>query len=85
MDAQPGSDEVVKLTEKVGDFLRPHFPSTTDPAVATSMLTTAEFHAMLEEHAPEMVPLSMFRDVLVALDYHEHLVGGELRWLIRRP
>lgn len=73
-----------RLSEQVQEVLDPHYRPADGPGDATSMFTTAEVHFTIEEHAPGLISLGEMREVLKRLDYREHQVGDDLRWLLKR-
>jgi len=81
---RPEEQAMVQLAEQVAEVLHPHYAPAADPAEATDMLNTAEVHHLVEDHAPTLLPLVSVREVLMRLNYRQHQIGDELRWLLKR-
>lgn len=65
------------------DLISKHFSPAMDAGDASLMLTTEEFHAKLQEHAPGELMVFTTRSALESLNYKEHNLDGHLVWLIR--
>ncbi len=74
-----------QISEKVRDLLSGKYAPASTPADANDMITSTQFHSIIDEHAPDLVERSMLREVLLKLGYQEHRVGDELRWLVTTP
>jgi|GEM_PF-7078222 hypothetical protein len=70
--------------EPVGDFLKRFFVPAPNIAQAELLLSTAELFYQVDQHAPKLVPLDVFREVLIALDFVEEHTDDGFFWLLKK-
>ena len=82
MEPKVDTRTIEEVQEALGDLMCKHFRPTSEGLEVTHMLTTDELLHMVNSHAPDLVPPSMFRQAMLGLGYTEKLMDNHFRWLL---
>jgi len=82
-EPEEAGNDADSYIEPVQELLSQFFAPAASLATAELMLSTAELHFRIQEHAPGLVPVECLRDVLIALDYKEEHAGDGFVWLLK--
>jgi hypothetical protein len=74
-----------KILNELRDLLAPQFRPVPKGTTAEHMLTTDEIFHVVDNHAPDLVPKHILRDLLLSLGYEETYLGTQFVWLMSTP